>query len=877
MSEGIILWPREQARYATDEAVSLFLDSRQVEIINNLGYFSIPENPGWSEDPYTSRAWALYYNSLGWIYAAEEAFKRGQFNDFPQYAKNIILDFMADNDDPTQPTHEMVWHDGGNAFRLATISYLYENYFKPGNPNGISLTFTAEEQALFGQGLQNHLEALQHQLSLEEHWQDSNHRFFHSMSLASYATVFGQDPAAPFYEPNAAALLQQGLDVIAATLESIVDFTSGVTQEQSFMYHRLDMGLLLEAKQYVLDKGFDLGQDYDAVLARMLEFDLLSRRPGPSNPDTYYSEIGDSYYEGRNGTPYVNEIIAQGHVTPTSKYILSKGAEGVRPGDVVDYSQAGYIIMRPEYVWENARDTRILFDVSSARVSHGHFDNMNVLFSSYGQKILIDSGGPYSYDRDAELPGLDGPFKKEYFQTSPAHNVVVVDGKSYDVDTQLMVITDNDVFSFSAAKHQGYSGITITRNLVFLKDAGVMLTIDTADNDNAISHRYDLNWHINPLALGIDAAASGEFQIGDVYVDTAFATGSASDYSIVSGRLGQEPQGWITRGLYDASPAPVLAVTQNTEDAWFVSAFGTSLKADPNLLMSANKFVDGFVISLEYNGISYSIALGNNSQIDIVQNGTPPDPNNLTGDSGPNRLLGTSVANRISGEAGNDSIYGEGGDDSLYGGADNDNISGGEGKDLIEGGEGNDVISGGVGIDKLYGEAGDDSIYGGDNSDSIFGGAGADNLIGEAGNDTVDGGFENDTLRGGNGHDSLRGGDADDALYGELNNDTLDGGAGNDKSNGGAGDDTFLFELGDDLCVGGDGNDIFYVAPGTDRYYGDGGTDIAIIAGMRADFLVQLRGGYVVMLDRNISDGDYGREYFYGMEILRFSDTDLSL
>lgn len=201
-----ILWPREQARYNNDDAIELWVNGQQVSIVSTLPDFIIPDNPTWSEDPFSSRVWSAYYQSLGWIYAAEAAFKAGQFDEFPAYAKSILLDFMTDNDDVNAPTHRLTYHDGANAFRLATISYLYETYFKEGNAHGIH--FTDEELAIFKNSLIIQRDQVLYQLSKDEHWDGNNHRFFHSMALTSYASVFGSlDPSDPLYEPNAATYL----------------------------------------------------------------------------------------------------------------------------------------------------------------------------------------------------------------------------------------------------------------------------------------------------------------------------------------------------------------------------------------------------------------------------------------------------------------------------------------------------------------------------------------------------------------------------------------------------------------------------------------------------------------------------------------------
>src|SRR5262245_55809413 len=94
MFSDVILWPREQARYALPAQVDLFVNQGAVRIVDTLPTFVLPVDPTWTENPFNSRSWQLYYNSLGWLYAAEEAYKEGRYPGFVDYAKSIILDFM---------------------------------------------------------------------------------------------------------------------------------------------------------------------------------------------------------------------------------------------------------------------------------------------------------------------------------------------------------------------------------------------------------------------------------------------------------------------------------------------------------------------------------------------------------------------------------------------------------------------------------------------------------------------------------------------------------------------------------------------------------------------------------------------------------------
>ncbi len=718
-------------------------------------------------------------------------------------------------------------------------SYLYHRYFREGNEAGVSVAFTPEEQALFAQGLQNHLEQALINLGQNERWEENNHRFFHAMSLTTYASVFGQADGTPYFEENAAVHLQHGLNVIDEILSRIVDVETGVTQEQSFNYHRLDLSLVLEVQRYIVDQGHALGRDYSELMERMLEFDLLARRPG----DTI-TEVGDTYLGAQGGQSYINAVINAGLISPHARYVLTEGAEGERPADVIDYSEAGYVLFRPVYAWENAQDTRLLIDVSEHKVSHGHYDNTNLLLSAYGERILVDSGGPFSYDRTAEF-GLDGPFRKEYFIESEAHNVLVVDGESFDADTQLVSLLDRPDFSFTTARHSGYQDITVTRSTLLIKP-GLLLVFDTAENAGAQPHQFELNWHFDPKAQGVDAAARSDFRVGSAFVDAAFATGGAASYDVIQGRLGDDPQGWVTTGLYEATPAPVLEVAQSGQDAWFVSAFATSLAEAGILALEVNKTAGGFEAWVDFEGQRWFVDLESPEQVSVTaldqDTETPPPPPQagtsddvLTGTALADDLNGLQGNDTLSGGAGNDTLSGWTGDDSLQGGQGNDRLLGASGNDTISGDHQDDYLSGYHGTDVLFGGLGNDTLLGGNDADSLYGGSGDDLMKGDDGDDYLTAYKGNDSLNGGAGADQLWGGQQDDVLFGGQGNDFLrgdqdddlvHGGTGDDDARGDAGHDLVTGDTGNDRLQGGDGNDTLDGGVGADLLRGGAGADL---------------------------------------------------
>ena len=919
-----ILWPREQGRYSSQEFIDLW-SQRQVEIVDAFGPWDVPEDITWAEDPFSSRVWSAYFQSMGWAYGAEAAFKAGEFNEFPSFIKDLILDFAQDNQDLDNPNHPLTFHDGANAFRVANISYWFENYLKPGNAYGV--TFTEGEMVLLRSSLDIQLESLLIQLvDRADHWEANNHRFFHSMALSSYASIFGSvDPSSPLYEPNAETLLNQGLAVIDEILGDFIFISEGVTAEQSFTYHRLALGLVIEAIESVVDAGYGLSIDFDSLINKMYEFDLLTRRPAGDRYDLYFTEVGDSYFGGLSGSFYLNQLKGSDLITsPLALWIESEGLTGVRPSDVNVFDSAGYVVVRPEYKWEDPRDMRVFLDASPARHSHGHYDNSNVLLSLYGEKILIDSGGPFSYDNINPL-GYDLAYneslKEFYFVSSEAHNVVVVDGFSSDADTDINTIMDTDGYTFVnvsrpfayvlddlnvnrnglseeeyvANVRASYDPIELTRNLIVLKDSGLTIVLDEIENLGSDAHDYTLPWHFDPDALGLTASADVTFSINGVYGDAAFRSSHALEFNLFEGYYDdQRMQGWVTPDLYEIEPAPVveLGITDVQDNAWLLSAFGASLSESPSLLLDGRMNADSsFSIYAGYEGFFSLIdidpeGLINVSSYRVQEAGAFGDiimpggsGGNLIGTDADDWIVGDAAANTIYGLDGSDLILGEEGDDRLIGGNGNNSLYGGPGADSIYALYGNNLADDGAGNDYVRFGDGDDTIWNGTGDDRVVMGGGTNRAYGNTGKDTYYGGGDFDLfIVEGSKSDFTISDRGAHVLVWDRN--TADGDMGinylfdfEQIDFAGSDDNVFIDRLNtNDTFRDGLGNDLYILGGGTDRIYAGAGFDEVLVMGSFADFVVEERDTHTLLWDRNSADGDLGRNYLYDVERIAFTD-----
>ncbi|MHA7774452.1 heparinase II/III domain-containing protein [Roseibium sp. M-1] len=920
---NVILWPREQSRYTSEKFIELWKRG-QIEIVKAFGPTDIPENPDWTEDPFESRIWSAYYQSMGWAYGGEAAFKAGEFDEFPAFIKNLILDFATDNSDPASPTHDLTYHDGTNAFRLANISYWYETYLKPGNPYGIE--FTAEELETLSNSIEIQRDQLLYQLSLTEKWEANNHRFFHSMAISSYATIFGNvDPQSPLYEPDAQTLLNDGLAIVQEALDQIIFTEDGVTAEQSFTYHRLAIGLVLEAIERVSSQGYELDINVETLIAKMLDFDLLTRRPEDDRYDLYISEVGDSYFGGISGSYVINQITQMEELhSEVAKWILSDGSEGQRPEDLNYFGDAGYIVVRPEYIWENERDLRLLVDASPALVSHGHYDNTNVLLSMFGERILVDSGGPYSYDGLNPF-GFDfsggGSLKQVYFETSEAHNIVSVDGYSSDSDTLVKTVIDEEGYSFVSMEREfgfvpdspppplpggitrqdyyqqlrdAYDDIMLERDVILLKKSGITFVFDEMMNFGTDVHDYTLNWHFDPAALGLSPDAQTGFSQNGIFGDAAFAGSDGMEINYFKGYVGDyEMQGWVSPGLYELVEAPVieLKLTGIQESAWFASAFSASLSELPQLQMDVLlNAAGGYAAYLSYGGYYNVIATNGLGEIEIREyEGASQLGHDHVLFSSPETDIdrGTNLNDWFIGSARDDNIYVFDGDDLVIAGAGKDRVVGGQGDDTTYGGDGDDLIYDLYGDNFVDDGEGNDRVQTGDGDDIVNNGAGDDLITTGGGDDLVRAGAGKDRYHAGAGYDTfVVTGGKDDFIF-EIREDhfllwdrnAADGDLGRNYlydvehiAFAGSDDNIFI----DDETVNeyrdSPGNDTFVLGGGNDRIYAGDGFDTVIIRGSRDQFFFEDRGTYVAVMDRFIDDGDLGRNYLYDVESIVFTD-----
>ncbi len=250
--------------------------------------------------------------------------------------------------------------------------------------------------------------------------------------------------------------------------------------------------------------------------------------------------------------------------------------------------------------------------------------------------------------------------------------------------------------------------------------------------------------------------------------------------------------------------------------------------------------------------------------------------------------------------------------------------TGGSGNDVLIGNDADNILSGGAGVDILTGGLGRDTVDYSQAASSVRAqlNTNASSNDGDGGTDTfsgienLTGSAFNDLLIGDGGANVLNGGTGRDTLLGMASNDILIGGDGaGNQLQGGLGDDRYIVTANDTLVeffdegvdtvettlnayalrdnfenliyagsgnfsgtgnalantiTGGSGADILTGGKGDDFLIGGAGEDVAVLAGVRADYIFANEADGYRVTD-SVADRD-GSDRLSGVESVRFSD-----
>jgi len=546
----------EEARQATlrraDEICQNIFQFRRVapvRLVAPIDWTHCPDgNVDWTWDLNRHQ----YFETLGraYTYSGDER--------YAWKCRELMLDWLERN--PAGSAHSNWASVFEVAFRINTWLWAF-GYFRG------SSAFDAAAGRAFLEGLLQHGEVLDEQLELHA---ANNHLLLEAKALVMLGLAMPEFRQAHRWRTRGLKLLFQEVRTQVCA--------DGVHGERVTHYQRAIAGELLEVLLLLENNGQPVPQDIEAILARMLEFEVSITKPDGLIPLFGDSGLDDSHIRfaaaaaGPAGMRWAHLKRAGLSLSEVDVWLVgSTRAQWYRTAPVVDaalpsrcFPHGGFIVMR-----EGAGVDAKYLAMDAApfgyhRVpGHGHADALSIELYACGQTLLVDPG-VYGTWVPAEW--------RNYFRSTRAHNTVVVDeqDQSVLVGTRLVhrpaQVTLHDWistmdFDLADASHTGYerlaAPITHRRQVLFVKPQ-YWLIVDTLTGTG--QHDFDLYFHCMPGAAVRVSAQTGVAQVsgtGGSRLFVALVASAKWQPQVITGAV-SPIQGWTALYSGEKQPAPVL-------------------------------------------------------------------------------------------------------------------------------------------------------------------------------------------------------------------------------------------------------------------------------------------------------------------------------
>ncbi|HEX5621997.1 MAG TPA: alginate lyase family protein [Solirubrobacteraceae bacterium] len=324
------------------------------------------------------------------------------------------------------------------------------------------------------------------------------------------------------------------LDFAIAELETNLhnDFRAdGVHIEASTHYHCIALRSFVGARENCRGYGFQLSAEFDARLAKALDFAVHCRRPDGLIPMLSDADTGD----------YAELLALAGDPQPTALN--------------ADFPHGGYYTQRSGW---GPDDAFLIFDCGPlGDGGHGHYDLLSVEAYAHGRLLLVDPGR-FTYD---EGP----PNLRHWFRGTAAHNTVTVDGRDQTPYTRKR--PDGPTAEGRFLGRTSAPGIDVLagearspvydalhqRRITFVHGRSWVIE-DRLRGET--EHEYDLRYHLAP---------------GDAVIDGETVRAAGLTLHLAGAAQIRLEPGWIAPEYGTRIEAPVVSAKQWGRDATFTT------------------------------------------------------------------------------------------------------------------------------------------------------------------------------------------------------------------------------------------------------------------------------------------------------------------
>jgi hypothetical protein len=495
------------------------------------------ERLSWRSDPFgdVQSSSRFRFHAFRWVWELLQAYHLTVCSEYLRKAKELTERWIAEC--LYMEKGEYIWDDHATALRAIALCQLWTACRAVGSQ---SESFAKDLLA----ALIRHGEKL---ANASFYRADHNHGVTQAHALLAIGLMFPHGNAEKWTRLGRARLEAQMRENVSA---------EGFHREHSPSYQVDVLRQFYDA--YKLGSSFEL-EFSDAFLESLQK--MLLRAALFVKPNGILAALGDTCPTSPL-TIKERDLIEWPGSTGEYLYRITKGTRGNGSVSASNlFPASGYVFFRgtSDQTEPLNQERFLLCRLSTFDTSHVHRDVFSFELYAYGNDLIVDSGGPYAY----------GDPVRNFFQSTAAHNTVVVDGQDQMVgEARLLHWETSPEYDLLDAEFQGYPGVTHRRAIIFVRP-DYFIILDRLDSSKR--HHFSQLFHLNP-----DLHAS----LGGAVVTTAHCDGGSTVQILplldgVEAKLHQGSlrplQGWVCLGEGRKIPNTVVEYRQTGTSVVFAA------------------------------------------------------------------------------------------------------------------------------------------------------------------------------------------------------------------------------------------------------------------------------------------------------------------
>ena len=456
----------------------------------------------------------LYLQALYPIVYLSEAYYFTEKEEYLDYARLLIENWMKYKNSPESDDNPYVWYDHGTALRVDNLIFFLLAYTEAGKLDDsfrLAMSSLLEEHGV-------------HLSDMDEYTANHNHGIFQDQALIYLAYFLNNESKEEWLELALERLQEQ---------ESYAFNEEKVHVENSPGYQIGVADLFNSIANFLQTMGNDFGDQFYGDVIDSLEFMAWMTKPNGA-----LAEVGDtSSTVSSNSKKYNNQHYI---------YAQLKGADGTKPTtNSTIYPISGYYFGRESWNPEDfVQTTWTMFKAGYSSKTHKHADDGSFMLYAKGYDIFVDPGW-YNY--------MSGAKERDYFISSGAHNTVIVDDKSYSPTVENSSKTGiyeyelGEEYDYVIGYNNMYDGVQIDRHFFYMDNAIVLYDDIISEKEHVYSQMFHTSEYTN-----IEYADDDEVLLSIADTDYKVRIRQFSDdviLHVINGETADAGYGYISRQM----------------------------------------------------------------------------------------------------------------------------------------------------------------------------------------------------------------------------------------------------------------------------------------------------------------------------------------